>query len=124
MKGMYRPLLLPVACLLLCLALAAPVSVTGDAARPLPAEDAAMSMTRADRLLLLGNVTSLWKLHVKIGPVRPEGMKQHETFGLVKNGQLSPSFVARTALQIMLRDADAPSSGGPEWQAPPRPAGF
>ena len=85
MKGMYRPLLLPVACLLLCLALAAPVSVTGDAARPLPAEDAAMSMTRADRLLLLGNVTSLWKLHVKIGPVRPEGMKQHETFGLVKN---------------------------------------
>ena len=122
MKGMHRPLLLPVACLLLCLALAAPVSATGNAARPLPAEDAAMSMTRADRLLLLGNVASLWKLHVKIGPVRPEGMKQHETFGLVKNGQLSPSFVARTALQIMLRDADAPSSGGPEWQAPPRPA--
>lgn len=120
MKGMYRPLLLPVACLLLCLALAAPVRATGDAARLLPSEDTTMSMTRADRLLLLSNVASLWKLHVRIGTVRPEGMKQHETFGLVKNGQLSSSFVARTALQIMLRDVDAPRSSGPEWQAPPR----
>lgn len=122
MKVICTHLLLSVACFSLCLALSVPVRADGNAARPLPSEDAAMSMTRADKLLLLSNVASLWKLHVKIGTVQPDGMKPYETFGLVKNGQLSPSFVAHTALQIMLRDADAPQSSAPEWQAPPRPA--
>ena len=121
MKVICTHLLLSVACFSLCLALSVPVRADGNAARLLPSEDVA-SMTRADKLLLLSNVASLWKLHVKVGSVQPDGMKQYETFGLVKNGQLSPSFVARTALQIMLRDADAPRLSGPEWQAPPRPA--
>lgn len=110
MKGI-RSRLLPVA-LFLCLVIAVPVRAGEDA----------VQMSRSERLLLLSNVASLWKLHVRIGTVPPDDLKRHETFGLVKNGQLSPSFVARAALQIMLRDADAPRSVGPEWKTPRRPA--
>ena len=133
MKGLCTRLLLSVTCFSLCLTFASPVRAGEDAAQVFPQvqadtelpyepEDASMSMNRADRLLLLSNVVSLWKLRVSIGQVQPDDMIRAETFGLVKNGQLSPSFVARAALQIMLRDADAPRLSGPEWQAPPRPA--
>ena len=133
MKGLCTRLLLSVTCFSLCLTFASPVragenaaqvfpQVQADTELPYEPEDASMSMNRADRLLLLSNVVSLWKLRVSIGEVQPDDMIRAETFGLVKNGQLSPSFVARAALQIMLRDADAPRLSGPEWQAPPRPA--
>ena len=113
MKGIGTRLLLFVTCFSLCLALAAPVRAIGDAP---------LTMTRADKSLLQSNVASLWKLHVRIGSARPADLKQHETFGLVKNGQLSPAFVAQAVLQLSLRDEDTPHSQGPEWQAAPRPA--
>lgn len=113
MKGICTRLLVSIACFSLCLALAAPVRAAGDVP---------LTMTRADKLLLRSNVASLWKLHLRIGSARPADLERHETFGLVKNGQLSPDFVARAALQLMLRDEDTPRSEGPEWQAPPRPA--
>lgn len=113
MKGIGTRLLLFVTCFSLCLALAAPVRAIGDAP---------LTMTRADKSLLQSNVASLWKLHVRIGSARPADLKQQETFGLVKNGQLSPAFVAQAVLQLSLRDEDTPHSQGPEWQAAPRPA--
>lgn len=81
-----------------------------------------ISVSREDRLLLLSNVASLWKLNVKIGKEQPKNMTSPETFGLVKNGQLSPSFVARAALQISLRDENSYRTGVSEWEIPPRPS--
>lgn len=80
-----------------------------------------MSVPREDRLLLLSNVASLWKLNIKIGKELPENTATPETFGLVKKGRLSPSFVARAALQIILRDENACRTEGSEWEVPPRP---
>ena len=79
-------------------------------------ESADVSMSsRADWLLLLSNIASVWKLHVKIGEGQPDEMIRPETFGIVKTGQLSPCFVARAALQIILRNVDAPRPSVPEW---------
>ena len=79
-------------------------------------ESADVSMSsRADWLLFLSNIDSLWKLHVKKGEGQPDEMIRPETFGIVKTGQLSPCFVARAALQIILRNVDAPRPSVPEW---------
>ena len=53
MKDIGTRLLLSVACFSLCLALADPIRAAGDATRQFPSKDAAMSMIRAEKLLLL-----------------------------------------------------------------------
>ena len=116
MKGLCTRLLLSVTCFSLCLTFASPVRAGEDAAQVFPQvqadtelpyepEDASMSMNRADRLLLLSNVVSLWKLRVSIGQVQPDDMIRAETFGLVKDEQISPAFVARLVLQLVDPDA-------------------
>ena len=90
MKGLCTRLLLSVTCFSLCLTFASPVRAGEDAAQVFPQvqadtelpyepEDASMSMNRADRLLLLSNVVSLWKLRVSIGQVQPDDMIRAET---------------------------------------------
>ena len=87
MKGIRTRLLL-VAFLALCLPLAAPARAYEDTSQ----------MSRAERLLLQDTVARLWTLHV--------GDKaQRETFGLVKDEQISPAFVARLVLQLVDPDA-------------------
>ena len=113
MKDIRTRLLLSAACFFLCLSIAAPVRAGKDAIRllpPLPVNsekvrelnNVAKLMSRSDRLLLLDNVVSFWKLRVSIGERNPKDTSRPETFGLVENGQLSPSFVARTALQLLV----------------------
>ena len=113
MKDIRTRLLLSAACFFLCLSIAAPVRAGKDAIRPRPPlpvnaekvrelNNVAKLMSRSDRLLLLDNVVSFWKLRVSIGERNPKDTSRPETFGLVENGQLSPSFVARTALQLLV----------------------
>lgn len=119
MKGFAS--LLPAVFFSLCLFFAAPFFAAGKTVLPTLHQEQAdiLPISRADRLILLSNVASLWNLHVSIGEKRPDSTAQPEiTFGLVKNGELSPAFVARTALQICLTDENAPRSGGAEWEAP------
>ena len=113
MKDIRTRLLLSAACFFLCLSIAAPVRAGKDAIRPRPPlpvnsekvrelNNVAKLMSRSDRLLLLDHVVSFWKLRVSIGERNPKDTSRPETFGLVENGQLSPSFVARTALQLLV----------------------
>ena len=95
MKGIRAHLLLSVAFLALCLSIAAPARAYEDTAQ----------MSRAERLLLQDTVAQLWTLHVGIGETLPEDAARRETFGLVKDEQLSPAFVARLVLQLVDPDA-------------------
>ena len=94
MKGIRTRLLL-VAFLALCLTIAAPARAHEDTSE----------MSRADLLLLQDTVARLWTLHVGIGEKQPGDKAPHETFGLVKDEQLSPAFVARLVLQLVDPDA-------------------
>ena len=78
MKDIRTRLLLSAACFFLCLSIAAPVRAGKDAIRPRPPlpvnsekvrelNNVAKLMSRSDRLLLLDNVVSFWKLRVSIG---------------------------------------------------------
>ena len=95
MKGIRAHLLLSVAFLALCLSIAAPVRAYEDTSQ----------MSRAERLLLQDTVAQLWTLHVGIGETLPEDAARRATFGLVKDEQLSPAFVARLVLQLADPDA-------------------
>lgn len=110
MKGLHTRLLFA-ACFSLCLSIAAPVraiqprpplNVNSEKVHEL--NNVAKLMSRPERLLLLDNVVSFWKLRVGIGEGQPKDMSppRTRTFCLVENGQLSPSFVARTVLQLMV----------------------
>ena len=95
MKVLCTRLLLSVAFLALCLPLAAPARAYEDTSQ----------MSRAERLLLQDTVARLWTLHVGIGEKLPGDKAQRETFGLVKDEQISPAFVARLVLQLVDPDA-------------------
>lgn len=94
MKGI-RTRLLFVAFLALYLTIAAPARAYEDTSE----------MSRAELLLLQDTVARLWTLHVGIGEKQPGDKAQHETFGLVKDEQISPAFVARLVLQLVDPDA-------------------
>lgn len=94
MKGI-RTRLLFVAFLALCLTIAAPACAHEDTSE----------MSRAELLLLQDTVARLWTLHVGIGEKPPGDKAPHETFGLVKDEQLSPAFVARLVLHLVDPDA-------------------
>ena len=114
MKVLCTRLLLSVAFLALCLTIAAPARAHEDTSE----------MSRADLLLLQDTVARLWTLHVGIGEKQPGDKAPHETFGLVKDEQLSPAFVARLVLQLVDPDAgatEAPDTADPGAAAPETP---
>lgn len=101
MEGIRARPLVFAALVVLCLSIAAPVravgeGASGDAAR-LPAE-----MRRDERLLLLDTVAMFWNMGVRIGEKAPDDAASRGVFGLVEKGRLSPAFVARVALQLMV----------------------
>lgn len=113
MKGLYACLLLSAVLFFLCLSFAVPACAGNDAIQPRPPlqvnaerirklNNADNLISRSDRLLLLDNVVSLWKLRVNIGEVKSNDTALPDSFSPVKNGQLSPSFIARTTLQLMV----------------------
>lgn len=106
--------LLSAACFSLCLSFAAPLSAEPSVQPSQGAENVPVQLSRADILLLLDNMVTLWKLQLNIGEEQPENAVLPETVGLVKNGQLSPSFVARTALQLIVTASDEGIMNFPE----------
>ena len=113
MKDIRTRLLLSAACFFLCLSIAAPVRAGKDAIRPRPPlpvnsekvrelNNVAKLMSRSDRLLLLDNVVSFWKLRVSIGERNPK-----DTTGNLRSGG------KRTAFSFFrcAHSASAPSDG-------------
>lgn len=112
MKKLCKYLLLSAACFSLCLSVAAPLRAEENAARP--SENISEQLSRTDTLLLLDTLTTLWKLQLNIGEKQPENTVLPEAVGLVKNGQLSPSFVARTTLQLIITASEEGIANFPE----------